>query len=80
MARSCEVTGKSTQIGGRYSNRVRATQYNPTGKVRRKANLQKRRIFVAELGTTVLVDISANGMRHIKKNGAHKTLKKAGII
>lgn len=80
MARSCEVTGKSTQIGGRYSNRTRATQFNPTGKVRRKANLQKRRIFVPELGTSVLVDISVNGMRHIKKNGALKTLKKAGII
>jgi large subunit ribosomal protein L28 len=80
MARSCEVTGKSTQIGGRYSNRTRATQFNPTGKVRRKSNLQKRRIYVAELGKSVLVDISANGMRHIKKNGAHKTLKKAGVI
>jgi hypothetical protein len=41
MARACEITGKSTQIGGRYSNRTRATQYNPTGKVRRKANLHK---------------------------------------
>lgn len=80
MARSCEVTGKSTQIGGRYSNRTRATQFNPTGKVRRKANLQKRRIYIAELGKSVLVDISAKGMRHVKKNGAHATLKKAGII
>jgi large subunit ribosomal protein L28 len=80
MARSCEVTGKSTQIGGRYSNRTRATQFNPTGKVRRKANLQKRRIFVPELNTSVLVDISVNGMRHIKKNGAFATLKKAGVI
>lgn len=80
MARECAVTGKSTQIGGRYSNRTRATQFNPTGKVRRKANLQKRRIFVAELGKAVLVDISAKGMRHIKKNGAHATLRKAGVI
>jgi len=80
MARSCDITGKSTQIGGRYSNRTRATQYNPTGKVRRKANLQKRRVYVAELGKSVLVDISAKGLRHIKKNGAFKTFKKAGII
>jgi large subunit ribosomal protein L28 len=80
MARECAVTGKTTQIGGRYSNRTRATQFNPTGKVRRKANLQKRRIFVAELGKTVLVDISTKGMRHVKKNGAHATLKKAGVI
>ncbi len=80
MARSCDITGKSTQIGGRYSNRTRATQFNPTGKVRRKANLQKRRIFIPETGKTVLVDISVKGLRHIKKNGAFKTLKKAGVI
>jgi large subunit ribosomal protein L28 len=80
MARSCDITGKSTQIGGRYSNRTRATQFNPTGKVRRKANLTKRRVYVPELGKSILIDVSANGMRTIKKNGAHATLKKAGII
>ncbi len=80
MARECAITGKTTQVGGRYSNRTRATEFNPTGKVRRKANLQKRHIFVPELGSTVLVDISAKGLRHIKKNGAHATLTKAGVI
>ncbi len=80
MARECDITGKTTQIGGRYSNRTRATQFNPTGKVRRKANLQKRRIYIPELKKTVLVDISVNGLRHIKKNGAYKTLKKAGVV
>ncbi|HVX91505.1 MAG TPA: bL28 family ribosomal protein [Candidatus Paceibacterota bacterium] len=80
MAKTCEVTGKSTQIGGRYSNRTRATQFNPTGKVRRKANIQRRRVFVPELGKTVIVDVSVKGLRHIKKNGAFATLKKAGKI
>lgn len=80
MARSCAITGKTTQVGGRYSNETRATQYNPVGKVRRHANLQKRRIFVPELGKVILVDISVKGLRHIKKNGAHATLKKAGVI
>jgi large subunit ribosomal protein L28 len=80
MARSCAVTGKTTQIGGRYSNRTRATQFNPTGKVRRKANLQKRRIFVPELNKTIIVDVSVKGLREIKKNGAFATLKKAGVI
>lgn len=80
MARECVVTGKSTQVGGRYSNRTRATQFNPVGKVRRKANLTKRRIYVAELKKMVIVDISAKGMKHIKKNGAYATLKKAGAI
>lgn len=80
MARACEITGKSTQIGGRYSNRTRATQFNPTGKVRRKANLQKRRVYVPELGKSVLIDVSTAGLRTIKKNGAYATLKKAGLI
>lgn len=80
MARECAVTGKTTQIGGRYSNRTRATQFNPTGKVRRQANLHKRRIWVAEIGKMLLVDISAKGMRHVKKNGAFATLRKAGVI
>ena len=80
MARQCEITGKSTQIGGRDSHRVRATQFNPTGKVRRKANLQKRRIYVPELAKTVIVDISMKALKTIKKNGAFATLSKAGII
>lgn len=80
MARECEITGKSTQVGGRYSNRTRATQFNPVGKTRRRANLQKRRIYVPELGKSVLVDISTKGLRHIKKNGAYQTLKKAKVV
>jgi len=80
MARACEITGKSTQVGGRYSNRVRATQFNPTGKVRRKANLQKRRIYVPELAKTIIVDVSMKGLKTIKKNGAFAALKKAKII
>jgi len=80
MARACDITGKSTQIGGRYSNRVRATQFNPTGNVRRKSNLQKRRIYVAELGKTVIALVSMKGLKTIKKNGAFTTLKKAGNI
>jgi large subunit ribosomal protein L28 len=79
MARTCDITGKSTQIGGRYSNRTRATQFNPTGKVRRKANLQRRRIYVPELGKSVTLDVSAKGLRTIKKHGAHQALKKVGL-
>lgn len=80
MARACVITGKSTQVGGRYSNRTRATQFNPTGKVRRSANLQKRRVYVAELGKTVIVDVSVKGLKTIKKNGAYAALKKVGAI
>lgn len=80
MAKQCDITGKKTQIGGRYSNRTRATQFNPCGKTRRQPNLQKKRIFVAELGKTVSVKISTAAMRTIAKNGAYATLKKANLI
>ena len=80
MAKVCDITGKSTQVGGRYSNRTRATQYNPSGKTRRSANLQKKNIFVPELGSNVSLTVSAAGMRTIAKNGAYATLKKAGLV
>lgn len=80
MARACVITGKSTQVGGRYSNRTRAMQFNPTGKVRRKANLQKRRIYIPEIGKTVMVELSIKGLKTVKKHGAYATLKKAGVL
>lgn len=80
MAKQCDVTGKSSQVGGRYSNRTRATQFNPCGKVRRQPNLQKKKIYVPELQKTVTVNISTKAIRTIAKNGAYKTLKEAGLI
>ena len=80
MAKRCEITGKKSQMGGRYSNRTRATQFNPCGKVRRQPNLQKKRIYVPELGKTVIVNLSTKALRTLTKNGAHKTLKSAGLI
>lgn len=80
MAKQCQVTGKKTQIGGRYSNRTRATQFNPCGKAKRQPNLQKRRIYVPELDQHVTVTISTKALRTIAKNGAYKTLKEAKLI
>ncbi|MES2134814.1 MAG: L28 family ribosomal protein [Patescibacteria group bacterium] len=80
MARACAVTGKSSLVGGRYSNRTRATQYNPCGKVRRKANLQKHKIFVPELNKHISVLLSARAVKTIAKRGAFKTLRKANVI
>lgn len=76
----CEITGKGTLVGGGYSNRTRATQFNPTGKVRRRANLQKRKIFVPELNKHVSLTVSAKGLKTIAKRGAYATLKKAGVV
>ena len=80
MAKECQITGKKTQIGGRYSNRTRATQFNPCGKTKRQPNLQKKRIYVPELGKSVTVNLSTKALRTIAKNGAYKTLKEAGLI
>jgi large subunit ribosomal protein L28 len=80
MAKQCDITGKKTQIGGKYSNRTRATQFNPSGKTKRAPNLQKKRVYVAEIGKAVSVTVSTKGLRTIAKNGAYKTLKAAKLI
>jgi len=80
MANKCEITGKGVQVGGRYSNRTRATQFNPSGNTKRFPNLQKKRIYVAELGKSITVKVSTKGLRTIAKNGAYKTLKAAKLV
>jgi len=80
MSRICPITQKGSQVGGGYSNRTRATEYNPTGKRRRYPNLQKKTIHVPEIDETFVMKISTEAIKNIKKNGAYKTLKKAGLI
>lgn len=80
MAKKCVVTGKSSVLGGGYSNRTRATQFNPTGIRRRYANLQKKRVYIPELKKTVTVTLSTSAIKTIQKNGAFRTLRAAGII
>ncbi len=80
MAKVCAITKKTSKMGGGYSNRTRATQFNPTGMTRRYPNLQKKRIFVPELNKTVTIEISARGIKTLQKNGVYTTLKKAGLI
>lgn len=78
--KSCAISKKGSIVGGGYSNRTRATKFNPTGKKRKYPNLQKKKIFVPELNKTVNVEVSTRGLKTIKKNGAYKTLKRAGLI
>lgn len=67
-------------MAGGYSTKVRATKFNPITPSRKYANLQKKRIYVPELGKNVNVVVSAKGLRTITKNGAYASLKKAGVI
>ena len=80
MSKVCVITNKSSQVGGGYSNRTRATQFNPTGLKRRYANLQKKRIYVPEIGKSFTLTLSARGIKTIQKKGAFKALKEAGVI
>lgn len=80
MAKNCPVTKKTSRVGGGYSNRTRATQFNPTGKRRRQVNLQKKTLFVPEIGKKVTVNLSAKAIKTINKNGAYTVLKDAGLI
>ena len=67
-------------MGGGYSNRTRATQFNPTGAVRKYPNLQKKKIFIPEMNKSITLTISAKAIKTINRNGAYATLKKAGVI
>lgn len=80
MAKVCAITGKRSRVGGGYSNRVRATKFNPIGKRRRQVNIQKKTLFVPELGKKITVRVSAKGLRTMKKRGAFQTLKASGLV
>ena len=67
-------------MSGGYSNRTRATQFNPTGMKRKYANLQKKKIYIPELKKSMTLTISTKAIKTIQKNGAFVTLKKAGVI
>lgn len=76
----CPITQRGPKRAGGYSNRTRATQFNPTGIKRRQVNLQKKRIYIPELKKTMTLTISTRALKTIQKNGAFATLKKAGLI
>ena len=80
MARICEVTKRGSIRGGGYSNKTRATQFNPTGMVRKYPNLQKKKVYVPELKKSFNLTLSTRALKTIQKRGAFATLKKAGII
>ena len=80
MAKIDAITKRGSTLAGGYSNRTRATQFNPTGKKRKYLNLQKKRIFVPEINKFLNIEVSAAGLRTMKKRGAYATLLKAGLI
>jgi large subunit ribosomal protein L28 len=68
MSHKCEVTGKNRLVGNIVSHANNHT------KMVQRANVQKKRIFVPELGKWIVVRVSANGLRTISKIGPAKAL------
>ena len=73
MARKCEVTGKGPLVGYNVSH-----AHNKTKK-RQLPNLQKKRIFVPELGRSVRIRVSTSALRSIDKLGLVPFLRKNGM-
>jgi large subunit ribosomal protein L28 len=42
--------------------------------------MQKKTIYIPEIGKSLRLDLSTKGIKTIKKRGAYVTLKKAGVI
>ena len=80
MAKQCPITRKTSAVGGGYSNRTRATKFNPTGKVRKNINVQKKKLFVPALGKYISVALTTKGLRTLKKQGVEKGLRSAGVV
>ncbi len=73
MARKCMLTGKGPKVGNRVSH-----AHNKT-KMRQLPNLQRKRIYVTELGRYVRVRLSARALRTVSKLGLLNYLKKEGL-
>ena len=73
MSRRCAITGK----GGLAGNNV--SHANNKTKRRQLPNLQRKRIFIPELGRTVRVRVSVNTLRTITRQGLLPYLKKQGL-
>lgn len=80
MSKICPITNKGSKMAGKYSNRIRATKFTPSGKTRKQANIQKKKIYVPELSQSVTLKISTQAIKTINKKGAYQTLKKANLI
>ena len=79
MARTCPVSKRTSLVGGKFSNRTRATQFNPTGKVRKQLNMQKKKIYIPELKKSIILTLSTRAIKTINKNGAYADSSKSRI-
>ncbi|GMU86849.1 MAG: 50S ribosomal protein L28 [Ignavibacteriales bacterium] len=69
MARKCDLTGTAPMYGNHVSH-----AHNKT-KRRFLPNLQKKRIWVAELNRFITVKLTAKGIKTLQKNGTAQIAK-----
>ncbi len=73
MARRCDLTGKGPSFGNAISHSNRRTR-----RVRR-ANVQKRRVYVPEQDRWVRLKLSTRAMRTLDKKGLARFLRDEGL-
>ena len=87
MSKVCSITGSKVSRGSIIHRRGMAKKKGGVGRHVTKnvprefaPNLHEHRIWVPELKRHVRIRVTARGLKTINKNGAFKTLKKAGVI
>ena len=73
MSRICKITGKRPKTGNNVSkanNKTKRKQY---------PNIQKKKIFIPELGKSVTLKLSVNAIKTIDKYGLLPYLNKKGM-
>lgn len=73
MSRKCSITGKKPMSGNNVSH-----AHNKTRRMQ-LPNIQKKRIYVPELGRFVRLSISTRALRSISKVGLLNYLKKQNL-
>jgi large subunit ribosomal protein L28 len=73
MARKCQLSGVSRQCGHRVSHAKNRTKHVY------KANVQKKRVYLASENRFLRLRLSTRMIRTIDKLGLEATLKKCGL-
>ena len=73
MSKVCKITGKRPLVANNVS------KANNKTKRRQLPNLQKKKVFIPELGKCVRIKVSANALKSIDKEGLLVFLKKKNL-
>ena len=73
MSKFCKITGKRPLVANNVS------KANNKTKRRQLPNLQKKKVFIPELGKFVRIKVSANALKSIDKEGLLVFLKKKNL-